>query len=170
MKISNITNRETRRFINQFLIDRQINKDFYQMVSEEKLDFRMVDNPQRKSDSIRESIVHQIDTTRDYINGARTGILKFRQVYQDLIDINNYSKLHLLQKLTDTENELMKLLSDPEINNKRVIVPWSQDPIPAVSSLWGLDSHEILHTGWNLALMDLLNIPRFPSLIKVWGK
>jgi hypothetical protein len=170
MNTQNITDPEAGRFIKQFLIDRQINKDFYQLVPEEKLDFRIVDTPARKSDSPRESLIHQIDTTHDYINGVKSGVLKFGNIYADLIDAKKYSKEQLLQMLEETETELVKILSDPDINKRKVLVPWSNEPIAAISTLWGLDSHEILHTGWNLALIDLLNIPRFPSLIKVWGK
>jgi len=35
--------------------------------------------------------------------------------------------------------------------------------------IWGLNSHEILHTGWNLSYMDFLEIPRFPKLKTMWG-
>jgi hypothetical protein len=39
----------------------------------------------------------------------------------------------------------------------------------AVDMLWGLDSHEILHQGWNLALMDHLKIESFAELKAMWG-
>ena len=129
----------------------------------------MVDTPERKSDSPRESLTHQIDTTRDYISGIKTGILKFKNSYEDLVDPTKLTKSQLLQLLETTEEELIRILTDPEIGNKKVQVPWSRDPIPAIASLWGLDSHEILHTGWNLAVMDHLNIERFSALKKMWG-
>ncbi len=169
MDLSKITNPEAKRFINTFLADRQINKEFYNRVPEDKFDFRMVDWPERKSDSPRESLAHQIDTTRDYVNGIKNGILNFTIKYDDLSDPIKLSKEQLLAKLAEAEQELIAVLADPEIGNKKVKVPWSQEPIPAIASLWGLDSHEILHTGWNLAIMDHLNIPRFPVLKKMWG-
>ena len=38
-----------------------------------------------------------------------------------------------------------------------------------IDLLFFLRDHDILHISWNLALMDLLNVPRFPSLSKYWG-
>jgi hypothetical protein len=165
-----ITNPETKRFLEHFLMCREINKEFYKKVPEEKLDFRMVNTQERKSDTPRESLVHQIDTTRDYVNGVKSGVLKFGIKYKDLSNPEKYSKKQLIDKLEDTEKELIMLLSDSEIANKKIIVPWSKEAVPVFTVLWGLDSHEILHTGWNLAIMDYLKIERFPALIKMWGK
>lgn len=81
MVISKITDPQAKAFIEQFLRDREINKEFYKRVPEDKFDFRMVNTPQRKS-----------------------------------------------------------------------------------------DSHEILHQGWNLAIMDHLAIERFPALQEMWGE
>lgn len=169
MDISSITNQDAKRFIEQFFRDRAINREFYEKVPTEKFDFRMVDTPERKSDSPRESLAHQIDTERDYINGVRTGELKFGVAYDDLKDPSTQNKVQLLQKLQEADQELIEILSDPDISNKKIKVPWSNAPIPAVSTLWALDSHEILHTGWNLAVMDHLNIERFPALKEMWG-
>jgi len=77
MDIPKITDPQAKAFIEQFLRDREINREFYKRVPEDKFDFRMVNTPQRKSDSPRESLAHQIDTTRDYINGVKTGVLQF---------------------------------------------------------------------------------------------
>jgi len=38
-----------------------------------------------------------------------------------------------------------------------------------VDVLFFLRDHDILHVGWNLALMDALNMPRYPALIQYWG-
>lgn len=170
INLSKVTSPEAKAFLEQFLRDREINKEFYKRVPEDKFDFRMVDTPQRKSDSPRENVAHQIDTTRDYINGVKTGVLKFRIEYDDLTEPQKLTKDELLAKLDESEQELVEILSDTKISDKKVRVPWSKEPIPAVSSLWGLDSHEILHTGWNLAIMDHLNIGRFTALQEMWGK
>jgi uncharacterized damage-inducible protein DinB len=169
MKTSEVIEPQAKAFIEQFRRDREINKEFYKLVPEEKLDFRMVDTPKRKSDSPRESLAHQIDTTRDYINGVKTGTLQFGINYEDLAEPQTLTKGGLLAKLEEGEKELIEVLSDPEIANKKVQVPWSKEPVSAVSSLWALDSHEILHQGWNLAIMDHLNIERFPALKAMWG-
>ncbi len=170
MDISKIANPLAKAFVDQFLRDREINKEFYKRVPEDKFDFRMVDVPQRKSDSPRESLIHQIDTTRDYVNGIKTGTLRFGIKYDDLTEPQKMTKDELLLKLEESEKELIEILSDPEINNRKVQVPWGKEPIPAVTSLWALDSHEILHQGWNLAIMDHLNIERFPVLKAMWGE
>lgn len=167
--LSKIINKEAKRFIEQFFRDREINREFYIRVPEDKFDFRIVDTSQRRSDSPRESLAHQIDTTRDYINGVKTGILKFAGKYPDLSRLQSLNKEELLKKLEESEKELVEILSDSDIGNRKVQAPWSKKPIPAIASLWGLDSHEILHQGWNLAIMDHLNIERFPALKTMWG-
>ena len=169
MDISKITNPEVKAFLAQFARDRGVNTEYYKRVPEDKLDFRMVDTPERKSDSPRESMIHQIATTRKYIDGAKSGVLRFDIQYNDLVESQKLTKEDLLQLLQKTEEDLVEVLADPEIGNKKARVPWSDSPIPAVAALWGLDSHEILHQGWNLALMDHLNIERFPALKEIWG-
>lgn len=167
--ISKVTDPQAKTFLEQFLRDRKINREFYKRVPEDRLDFRMVDTPKRKSDTPRESLAHQIDTTRDYVEGVKTGTLQFGIKYKDLAEPQKLTKDELLTKFRQTEEELVTILADPKIKTKKVKVPWSKKPIPAVSALWGLDSHEILHQGWNLAIMDHLNIERFPALKAMWG-
>ena len=169
MDISKVTNPEAKAFLAQFARDRGVNSEYYKRVLEDKLDFRMVDTPERKSDSPRESMVHQIATTREYIDGAKSGVLRFGIQYEDLAEPQKLTKKDLLRFLQKTEEDVVEVLADPEISDKKVKVPWSNNPIPAVAALWGLDSHEILHQGWNLALMDHLNIERFPALKEIWG-
>lgn len=166
---SNVKNSEARRFLEQFFRDRAINREFYERVPEEKFDFRMVITPKRKSDSPRESLAHQIDTQRDYMSAIKTGILKFRNDYQDIADPAKLTKQELLEKMEEADRELISLLSDPQVAEKKVKVPWTSSPISILSMIWALDSHEILHTGWNLALMDHLDISRFQSLKDMWG-
>ena len=161
--------KNARDFLQTFFINMEINREFYRLGPEEKFDFRMVDNYHRKSDSPRESLIHQIDTTRDYVNGLKSGELKFGINYADLHPHFRLSKDKLLKLLTKSETELIEALSDKSISEKKVKVPWSTKSVPALSAIWGLNNHEILHTGWNLAIMDHLNIHRYPSIAKVWG-
>lgn len=161
---------EIKRFLDIFLNDRAINKEFYKRVPEDKLDFHMVDRPERKSDSPRQSIAHQVYVTRKYIYGVKTGTLKFDGIVEKpLLRSEIMSKKELLDELEETEKELIALLNDPTTAKKVVTVPWSKDPVPAIVSLWGLQSHEVLHIGWNLAVMDHLNIERFSLLKQTWG-
>lgn len=169
MNTLKITDSQAKAFIGTFLKDREINKEFYRQIPEDSFDFRMVDTRRRKSDSPRESLIHQIDTTRDYVNGVKTGLLRFSVEYDDLAKLQKLGKNELLAKLEEGEVELVKILSGAEISDKKVQVPWSKKPISAVSALWALDSHEVLHQGWNLAVMDHLGIKRFPALKRMWG-
>lgn len=81
MRIHNITNPEAKSFLQQFFQDRSINKEFYKRVSEDKFDFHMVDTKDRKSDSPRESLVRQIETTISYVKAIELGELKFGVEY-----------------------------------------------------------------------------------------
>jgi hypothetical protein len=49
-----------------------------------------------------------------------------------------------------------------------VEVPWG-GKMNVVDVLFFLRDHDILHIGWNLALMDALNMPRYPALVQYWG-
>lgn len=162
---SSITDQEAKQFIKVFLTNWSINRKFYELVPEDKLDFKMT----LISDSPRESIIHQIDNLRDYINAIKNGKFNFKIDYPDLKLLNLESKQKLLDLLDETMNNLVKLLSESDIDSKKVISPWKDTPIPAISFLWGANNHEILHTGWNLAIMDHLGIERFPELTKIWG-
>lgn len=166
---SEITNPEARAFLGDFMLKRGINREFYNLVPEDKFDFRMVDTPKRKSDTPRENLAHQVDITRDYMDGVKTGELRFGVHNKDREDKPLPSKEKLLAELEKAEQELREVLSDANIGEKKVKVPWAEAPIPAISSLHGLAEHEVLHTGLNLALMDHLDIERFPALKQMWG-
>lgn len=159
MDISKITNLEAKRFLNMFIQNREINEEFYNLVPEDKFDFRMVDTPERKSDSPRESLIHQIYVTKNYIYSFQHNKIEWSEERYTLLMAGEWEKkdkTELLQELTKTEDELVNVLSNIA-------------PDKSLGFLWGLDSHEVLHLGWNLALMDHLNIPRFESLKKIWG-
>jgi hypothetical protein len=79
------------------------------------------------------------------------------------------TKQDLLDELDKSTQELASLLREPDVASRMVQVPWSENPITAVQTLYGLDSHEVLHTGWNLAVMDHLDKKRFLSLKEIWG-
>ncbi len=170
--LQKITNSESKRFLVTLLRNRKINMEFYKRVPKNKLDFRMVDTNERKSDSPRESIVHQIYVTKNYIYSVKVGKQEWSdERYNILIgsEVTSYSKEQLLSKLEETESELFEILIDPSLSDKTVKVKWKDDPIPAITSLWGLDSHEVFHQGWNLAIMDHLGIERFPEFEEMWG-
>lgn len=167
MDISGVANLEAKAFLTQFFLDREINREIYEKIPEDKFDFRMVDRPERKSDSPRESMGHQIGTQMDYMSAIDTGTLVFKS--RDNKKLKSLSKEELLQKLSNLDLELVNRLSDPSISIKKIYVPWSQTPVPVIPMFWGLRGHEVLHIGWNLAIMDHLGIERFESLRKRWG-
>lgn len=171
MDVSKIENPVARAFSEQFFASRAINREFYDRVPENKLDYRMVDTQDRKSDSPRESLTHQIYVTRKYIYGVRTGSLAFDGVTSKELPKKpeEMTKDELLAQLDEAGQELLVLLSEPDLAAKKVKVTWSKEPVPAIQALGGLESHEVLHTGWNLAIMDHLGIERFPELKEMWG-
>lgn len=166
-----VTNSQALDFINTFLLHRDINREYFLLVPEDKFDVHLVDTEKVQSDSPRKNLVHQIDTTRDYINGILKGVLIFRrnEEYMDLLKPETLSKDQLIEKLDESTLQLIETLTNSHIDNVKVKVKWSKDPIPALQMIWGLNSHEILHTGWNLAYMDFFGIPRFPKLKAMWG-
>ncbi len=165
-----ITNLIALDFANAFLMHREINRCYYLLIPEDKLDIHLIDNEKVQSDSPRKNLVHQIDVTRDYINGILTGKLKHKhKEYLDILNPEKFSKQELIIKFDESTLWLLETLSNHDIDQIKVKVKWSELPVPALQMIWGLNNHEILHTGWNLAYMDFLEIPRFPKLKAMWG-
>lgn len=160
-------NSEARDFLTIYLANRQINLDFYSLLSDEQLDFRMVDNINCKSDSPRESLMHQISVQQRYIDAIKTGELSFKTI--DKNEFREKSKNQLIEILKQLDQELIKLFQETENIERKIKVSWSDDKIRAIEMIYSLNNHEILHTGWNLAIMDYLNIKRFTSLKNMWG-
>lgn len=167
MDISKVHDKKAKDFLQTFFANREINREFYKRVPEDKFDFRMVDTPERKSDSPRESLAHQINAQRTYMKAVELGELKFGDYYNQKLKAK--TKEELLAELEKADKELVELLANKDNLKKKIIVPWSKKGISVVDMLWALDSHETLHTGWNIAIMDHLNMERFPALKKMWG-
>lgn len=127
----------------------------------------MVDNPQRRSDSIRENLAHQINVEKAYIESILNGVSKF-DTYKDE-SLKTKSKKELLKILEETDRKLIDFLSDNKNLRRKIIAKWSKKPIISFDYLWGLIHHEILHNGINIGLMDYLNIPHSKTLKQVWG-
>lgn len=167
MKFDNILNPEAKTFLEEFTVNRAINREFYEKVPDDQFNFRMVDTPERKSDSVRETLAHQIAVQIDYLNAIESGKLMF--VAGNNTELKKLSKEKLLDVLTRIDTELTDLLADQVNCVRKISVPWSEELIPATEMLWGLNNHEILTTGWILAIMDHLNMERFPKLKERWG-
>ncbi len=159
---------EAEAFINTYYLHWKINRKFYELVREKDYDFRMVNTNDTKSDSIRESLVHHIYVMQKYIYALRKGKLAFDGKTDLKVD-PKASKLDLLEILDTSFDTLTELVNDEKIMSKGVKVTWNKEKVDGFGVLNGLYEHEILHTGWNLALMDHLEIPRFEELKDMWG-
>jgi hypothetical protein len=169
---SKITSREAKRFLGVFMMNREVNREFYRRVPADKLDYRMVDTKTRRSDSPRESLLHQLFVVRNYVYSVKTGALQWGEERQALLmapALSRWGKQRLLEEMHKTEQELVDLLALPDIDERTVKVGWQDEPLSAIRVLYSLNDHEILHTGWNLALMDHLQMERYPALVRLWG-
>ncbi len=83
--------------------------------------------------------------------------------------LSRWGKQRLLSEMQRSEQELVDLLALPDIESRSVKVGWQDEPLAAIRLLYSLNDHEILHTGWNLALMDHLHMERYPALARLWG-
>jgi len=165
--ISSIQNPQVRAFYGLTWSQHRILYEFYTMIKEEQYDYRMVDSPGRKSDTPRESLAHILYVELVYLNGARTGVLEFTD-----LGVEHYKQMTKDQLLAEWERldqEMFAYLTSVDFDcTKKVEVPWG-GAMNAVDVLFFLRDHDILHIGWNLALMDHLDVPRYESLIQYWG-
>ena len=165
--ITAITNPQVRQFYALYWPQRQIITDFYTQLTGEQFDYRMTDTPGRKSDTPRESLVHILHVQLVYFDCAKTGKLEFKSM-----GVEHYAKMskdQLLDEMERIDAEMhAHLTAETFDSNRRVAVFWGGE-MNVLDVLYFLRDHEILHIGWNLALMDHLNMPRFESLIQYWG-
>jgi uncharacterized damage-inducible protein DinB len=161
-----------RRFLAAFKRHRRVNREFYERLRPGQLDYRMVETSMQRSDSPRESLVHQLYVTRNYAYSAKHGVMLWGAEREALLYIpawQSFDKQRLLSEMERIEGELVEVLCEPDIDTRRVRVPWSSEPMLALDMLRGLIDHEVLHTGWNLALMDHLGMDRYLALRDAWG-
>ncbi len=151
---------EARGFYYIYLPQRRILADFYTLLPEESYDYRMVD----RADTPRESLLHILATHYQYLEGIRTGRLTFPEVGAP----SDTTKAALLAGMDRIEEETWDFLSSASFDpDATVEAPWGK--MRAGDAIFLLRDHDILHVGWNLALMDHLNMERFPSLREHWG-
>jgi hypothetical protein len=167
--MKSIEQSEIEKLLTTFFVDRRINREFYENVPEEKYDYRMVDTSNRKSDSVRESLIHQIQIQRKYIKGIKTGRLEFTKAAEGGLELPARTKAELLEELRAVDDEIVQVLNKPDIKEKQIEVPWSSERQSMSSVLKALHYHELLHTGWNIAVMDHLEMERYQALRDVWG-
>ena len=162
-----IQNPKVRAFYALTWPQHQILRDFYTRLEEEQYDFAMVDRPERKADTPRESLAHILYVQLVYGNAMRTGKLEFKSMGSE--HHAHMKKAELLGEWERIDQELFTFLSSTAFSSDSLVeVPWG-GKMNGIDLLFFLRDHEILHIGWNLALMDHLNMARYPSLIQYWG-
>jgi uncharacterized damage-inducible protein DinB len=165
--IASIKNPQIRVFYALWWPQHQILVDFTGYLAEEQLDYRMVDSSSRKADTPRESLAHLLYVQLVYLNAVKTGKLEFKDM-----GVEHYkalSKEQLLVEWESIDQQMFTYLTADTFDSQwQVQVPWGST-MKAVDLLFFLRDHDILHIGWNLAVMDHLNMPRFESLIQYWG-
>ena len=167
LDIASIRNPQVRFFYRNYWPMRRINRDFYMLLPEEQYDYRMVDGPERRSDTPRESLAHLLYVQLVYYRGVRNGSLVFADM--DVDAQSTLSKEQLLAEMERIEQEMYVYLNADDLDSSRSIDVFWGGQMNGVDVLYFLRDHEVLHTGWNLAIMDHLNMPRFESLIQYWG-
>lgn len=164
--ISFIKHPQVRAFYSLYWPQRQILHDFFALLTEEQFDYRMVDTPQRRADTPRESLAHILQVQLIFLNGVKTGKLEFKPM-----GVEHYWEMsgeQLLGEMERIDREMFAHLTAEDFDSSaKVEVPWGE--MNAVDVLYFLRDHAILHIGWNLALMDHLDMPRYETLSSHWG-
>ncbi len=166
-EISTIQNAQVKVFYSLWWPQHQILLDFASRLEEEQLDFRMVDTPARKADTPRQSLAHILYVQLVYLNAVKTGRLEFKSMGTE--HYVSMTKTQLMSEWERIDDDMYAYLTSEAFDSRcEVEVPWG-GRMNAVDLLFFLRDHDILHTGWNLAVMDHLDVPRFESLIQYWG-
>ncbi|HET9588339.1 MAG TPA: DinB family protein [Anaerolineales bacterium] len=167
LDIASIHDPRVRIFYSLYWPQHLILRDFFSLLQENQFDYSMTEIPERKADTPRESLAHILYVQLVYLNGVKTGKLEFKSM-----GVEHYTGMPREQLLTEmdrVDEALFKCLTSNAFDsNNTVDVPWGGS-MNAIDLLFFLRDHDILHIGWNLALMDHLNVPRYDSLIRYWG-
>jgi uncharacterized damage-inducible protein DinB len=165
--IASIKNPQVRQFYALYWPQHQIICDFYTRLADEQFDTCLADSPGKKSDTPRQSLAHILYVQLVYLNAAQTGVLEFKSMGTE--QYARMTKDQLLAELERVDQEIYSHLTAEAFDSSRLVtVPWGGQ-MNVVDLLFFLRDHDILHIGWNLALMDAVNMPRFESLIMYWG-
>ena len=165
--INSIRDSQVRTFYSLYWPQRQVLYDFFALLTEEQFGYRMVNTPERKSDTPRESLAHILQVQLIYLNCVKAGKLEFKSM-----GVEHYwemDKEGLLAEMNRIDDEMLGYLKGEAFDtSSKVEVPWGM--MNTIDLLFFLRDHAILHIGWNLALMDHLDLPRYKTLSNYWGK
>jgi hypothetical protein len=100
----------------------------------------MVDTPERKADTPRESFAHLLYVQRVYMNGVRAGKLEFKS---------------------------MGVEHDARLSKEQLLAEWARMDQEMLSELTAeaFDRQAIVEVSWG----GSLSVPRFESFIHYWG-
>lgn len=165
--LSTIPNPQVRTFYALYWSQHRILVEFYERLGEERYDARLVDTPDRKADTPRESLAHILYVQLVYLNAVKTGQLEFKALGTE--GYKEMAKAQLLAEMERVDRALYDTLTAAGFDSTCTVeVPWG-GRMNAVDLLFFLRDHDILHIGWNLAVMDLVHMPRYEALIQYWG-
>jgi len=165
--LTSIKNPQVQVFYSLWWPQHKILHDFILQLAEEQFDYRMVDLPSRKADTPRESLAHILYVQLVYLNAVKTGKLEFKSMGTE--HYRTMTREQLVAEWECIDEEMFACLTAEAFDSQRQVeVPWG-GRMNAVDLLFFLRDHDILHIGWNLAVMDHLNVPRYESLIQYWG-
>ena len=157
---------EVRVFYMLYWEQRRILRDFYHRLPAAQYDFRMVDAPGRRADSPRESLAHILEMQHVFLRAVRSGALLFGD--SGVEHLYGLAKADLLAELERLDREMFALLTAKGFDSTATVqAPWGE--LDALNLLYFLRDHDILHMGWNLAVMDHVGLARYPSLNQYWG-
>lgn len=166
LDLDSIANPDVRAFYFLYWTQRRALRDFFELLPEAQYDYRMVDTPGRRADSPRESLVHLIRIQQIYLAAVKNGTLVFSPPQHGPTTL--MSKAELLAAWEQVEQEMYHMLTADTFSNAAAVqVPWGESA--PLDMLFFLRDHDILHLGWNLALLDHLDLPRYASFAEYWG-
>jgi hypothetical protein len=102
-----------------------------------------------------------------YFDSLKTGRLEFKSMGSE-----HYAALpraQLLAELERNDAEMFAYLTAETFDSHRTVEPFWGGRMNGIDVLFFLRDHDILHIGWNLALMDHLSLPRYESRVQCWG-
>ena len=166
-EVGRIAHPQVKLFYTMYLSQRNILHDFYKRLPEDQFDYRLIDIPERRADSPGESLVHLLEYRLLILNALKIGRLVFGSI--GIERYQHMTKEELLAVWSQIEQDLFDYLNTDDFEGDvQVTMPWGGE-MSRIETLYLIRDHDILHVGWNLALMDVLKMERFPSLMDYWG-
>lgn len=163
LNTSSVTDPEAKIFVETWLIQRNLNKEIYDSVPEDKFDFKVTP----RSLSTRENLIYQIKVHDNYLKCVEEGVLIHGKHYEEL-KLDGLGKKELLETWDNIDKKIIEFLSSEKMKKKVILSPNNKE-VSVIIALWGLEGHEKYHLGRISVTLEALNIPRSESLKQNWG-